>query len=169
MEKVESGLFVSIDYTGTLDNGEVFDSSSGRHPLEIQVGSGGVIPGFEDAVLGMALNETKTFTLAPEEAYGHRDDTRMHDFPAADIPDGMTPEVGQTLMLSTPQGQRIPARVDSVDAEKVTFDLNHPLAGQSLTFTIEVVGISDTATQQHQACGDHCSDGACACGDSGCC
>jgi len=169
MEKVQSGLFVSVDYTGTLDNGEVFDSSEGRQPMELQMGSGNVIPGFESAIMGMSLNETKTFTLSPEEAYGHRDDSRMHDFPKSDIPEGMEPEVGQTLMLSTPQGQQIPARVDSIDDQKVTFDLNHPLAGQALTFKIEVVGISETATQQHDGCGSGCSSGGCGCGDSGCC
>jgi peptidylprolyl isomerase len=169
MEKVENNLFVSVDYTGTLDNGETFDSSEGRQPMEVQIGSGGVIPGFEAALMGMSLNETKTFTLSPEEAYGHRDDDQMHDFPKSDIPAGMEPEVGQTLMLSTPQGQQIPARVDSIDEEKVTFDLNHPLAGQSLTFKVEVVGISETATQQHEGCGSHCSSDGCGCGDSGCC
>ena len=169
MDKVESGVFVSIDYKGTLDNGDVFDSSHGRHPLEIQMGTGSVIPGFESALMGMSLNETKTFTLTPEEAYGHRDESRMHDFPKSDIPDGMAPEVGQTLMLSTPQGQQIPARVDSIDDDKVVFDLNHPLAGKSLTFEIEVVGISETATQQHAGCGSHCASDGCDCGDSGCC
>ncbi len=168
MDKVEDGVFVSIDYTGTLDNGDVFDSSQGRHPMEIQIGSGSVIPGFESALKGMSLNETKTFTLSPEEAYGHRDDSRMHDFPKSDIPEGMVPEVGQTLMLSTPQGQQIPARVDRIDEDKVVFDLNHPLAGKSLTFQIEVVGISETATQQHGGCGSHCASDGCGCGDSGC-
>jgi peptidylprolyl isomerase len=169
MDKVANGLFVSVDYTGTLDNGEVFDSSNGRQPLEIQMGSGNMIPGFESAIMGMQLNETKTFTLSPEDAYGERDENRMVDFPASDIPDGMEPEVGQTLMLSSPEGQQIPARVDSIDTEKVVFDLNHPLAGQSLTFNIEVVGISQTATQQHAGCGCHDAGGGCGCGDEGCC
>ncbi|MGB5421716.1 MAG: peptidylprolyl isomerase [Desulfobacterales bacterium] len=169
MEKVASGLFVSVDYTGTLDNGDVFDSSKGRQPLEVQMGSGNVLPGFESALMGMSLNEAKTFTLSPEDAYGDRDDSRMHDFPKSDIPAGMAPEVGQILMLSTQQGQQVPARVDSIDDEKVTFDLNHPLAGEHLTFNIKVVGISATATQQHVGCGSHCSSGGCDCGDSGCC
>jgi peptidylprolyl isomerase len=169
MEKVASGLFVSVDYTGTLDNGEVFDSSEGRRPLEVQVGSGSVIPGFESALMGMSLNETKTFTLSPEEAYGCRDERRMHELPKSGIPAGMEPEVGQTLVLSTPQGQQLPARVDSIDDEKVTFDLNHPLAGKSLTFKVEVVGISETATQQHCGCGSESPGGGCGCGDTGCC
>lgn len=165
MDKVESGLFVSVDYTGTLENGDVFDTSEGRQPLEVHMGSGGLIPGFESALLGMSLNEAKTFTLAPEDAYGHRDDSRMHAFPKSEIPEGMVPEVGQTLMLSTPQGQQIPARVDRIDDEQVTFDLNHPLAGKSLTFEIEIVGISKTATQQHGGCGSNCASGGCDCDD----
>ena len=107
MEKVESGLFVSVEYTGTLDNGEVFDSSKGRQPLEVQMGAGNLIPGFESALMGMAINEAKTFTLSPEEAYGQRDENRMHEFPKSEIPEGASPQVGQTLMLSTPQGQQI--------------------------------------------------------------
>lgn len=169
MEKVGSGLFVSVDYTGTLDNGEVFDSSEGRQPLEVQIGSGGVIPGFETALMGMSLNETKTVTLAPEEAYGHRDESRMHDFPKSEIPAGMEPQVGQTLMLSSPQGQQIPARVSSMDGDHVKFDLNHPLAGQALTFKLEVVGISEVATQIQGGCGSDCSSGGCDCGSEGCC
>ncbi|BBO88630.1 FKBP-type peptidyl-prolyl cis-trans isomerase [Desulfosarcina ovata] len=167
MQKVESGLFVSVDYTGTLDSGEVFDSSEGRQPLEVQMGAGAVIPGFETALMGMSLNETKTVTLAPEEAYGHRDENRMHDFPKSEIPEGMTPEVGQTLMLSTPQGQQIPAKVDSIDDQKVVFDLNHPLAGQNLTFALTVVGISETASQQHAGC-SNAQCGSCDCGGEGC-
>ena len=170
MQKVENGMFVSIDYTGTLDNGDVFDSSEGRQPLEVQMGSGSVIPGFESALAGMSLNETKKFTLSPQEAYGERDPERMHNFPCSDIPEGMTPQVGQTLMLSTPQGQQIPARVDSIDDDNVVFDLNHPLAGQSLTFDIKVVGISETPTQQQGGC--DCSSGGCGeggCGSGGCC
>lgn len=169
MDKVENGLFVSVDYTGTLGTGEVFDSSEDRQPLEVQMGSDSVLPGFEAALMGMSLNDTKTFTLSAEEAYGHRDDNRIHEFPKSDIPDGMVPQVGQTLMLKTPQGQQIPARVDSIDEEKVTFDLNHPLAGNSLTFKIQVVGISKTATQERGGCGSHCASDGCDCGDSGCC
>ena len=167
MQKVENGLFVSVDYTGSLDSGEVFDSSEGRQPLEVQMGSGSVIPGFEAALMGMALNERKTVTLSPDEAYGHRDERHMHDFPRAEVPAGMTPEVGQTLMLSTPQGQQIPAKVYSVDDEKVVFDLNHPLAGERLTFEIKVVGISDAATQQHAGCNSG-GCGSCDCGGEGC-
>jgi peptidylprolyl isomerase len=157
MQKVENGMYVSVDYTGTLGNGEQFDSSQGRAPLEFKVGQGQVIKGFEEAVLGMTLSEKKTFTLAPEEAYGQRDESCSYEFPAKEIPPEITPEVGQTLALSSPDGRQVPARIVAVDDEKVTFDLNHPLAGESLTFEIQVRGISDTPTQQAADCTSGCN------------
>jgi peptidylprolyl isomerase len=159
MQKVEDGMFVSVNYTGTLASGDQFDSSEGRPPLEFKTGAGQMIKGFEAAVMGMSLDEKKMFTLSPEEAYGERDESRIHEFPRAEIPPEITPELGQTLALTSPEGHHIPARVAAVDDEKVTFDLNHPLAGQSLTFEVEVVGISDTPTQQPAGCGGDCSSG----------
>ena len=156
MQKVKTGKFVSVNYTGTLESGEQFDSSEGRPPLEFKVGAGQMIKGFEAAVVGMALNEKKTITLAPEEAYGDRDDNQMHDFPRDQVPAEIEPQVGQTLALTSPQGQQIPARIAAVDQEKITFDLNHPLAGETLIFDIEVVGISDAPTQQPAGCGSGC-------------
>ena len=156
MQKVETGKFVSVHYTGTLENGERFDSSEGRPPLEFQVGAGQMIRGFETAVMDMAVNEKKTVTLTPEEAYGERDETRTHEFPRAQVPPEITPEVGQTIGLTSPEGQQIPARIVGVDDEKVTFDLNHPLAGQTLVFDIEVVGINDTPIQPAAGCGTGC-------------
>ena len=163
MQKVENGLFVSVHYTGTLENGKVFDSSEGRQPLEFQMGAGQLIRGFEQAVMGMAVNEKKEFTLPPEEAYGHRDENQIHQFPVSNIPAGMDPpQVGQTIGLSTPEGRSIPAVITAIDKENLTFDLNHPLAGQSLTFAIEIVGINDTPTQALAGCGGDCSAG-CSC------
>lgn len=162
MQKVEGSMYVSVHYTGTLANGEQFDSSDGRPPLEFKTGAGQMIKGFETEVMGMSLNEKKVFTLSPKDAYGDRDESRIHEFPRAEIPPEITPEVGQILALTSPEGQQIPARVAAVDDEKMTVDLNHPLAGQSLTFEVEVVGISDTPTQQSAGCGGDCSSG-CAC------
>jgi peptidylprolyl isomerase len=162
MQKVENGMFVSVHYTGTLDSGEQFDSSEGRPPLEFKVGGGQMIKGFDAQVIGMSLNEKKKFTLAPEDAYGERNEDYQHEFPRAEMQAEINPEVGQTLALTTPEGQHIPARVVAVDDEKVTFDLNHPLAGQSLTFDIEVVGISDTPTQPQAGCDCNSSSG-CSC------
>ena len=165
MDTVANGLFVSVDYKGTLGNGDVFDSSEGRQPLEIQVGTGQLISGFENQLLDMKINEKKTFTLKPEEAYGDRDDTLTRSFKRADLPPKMDPQVGQTVALTSDKGQQIPAQIVIVDEEQVTVDLNHPLAGESLTFEIEVVGISDTPTQKHAGCGSGCN---CA-SDEGCC
>lgn len=163
MQKVEDGMFVSVSYTGTLGNGEVFDSSEGRPPLEFKTGAGQLIKGFEDAVMGMSLNEKKEFTLAPEEAYGQRDEKQIHSFPRSELPEGADPKVGDSVAFSTPEGQQIPARLVEMDDENLTFDMNHPLAGESLSFAIEVVGISQTPTQQPQGCG-----GGCDCSSSGC-
>ena len=165
MDTVVNGAFVSVDYKGTLQNGDVFDSSEGRQPLEIQVGAGRLIAGFENALMDMKLNEKKTFTLEPEEAYGERDDTLTRSFKRADLPPDMDPQVGQAVALTSDNGQQYPAQIIVVDEEKVTVDLNHPLAGQSLTFEVEVVGISDTPTQKHAGCGSGCNCES----DEGCC
>ena len=156
MKKVENGQFVSVHYTGTLQDGEVFDTSEGRHPLEVQIGAGQIISGFEKALIGMALNEKKNLTLDPEDAYGQRDDSLTHSFPREDVPAEINPEVGQTVALSSPEGRQVPAIITEVNDEKVVVDLNHPLAGLTLTFDIEVVGISDTATQDPAGCGGGC-------------
>ena len=156
MEKVENGIFVSVDYKGTLENGQVFDTSHGRRPLEIKMGAGQLVKGFENELMGMSLNDKKVFTLAPEDAYGQRDENATHSFPRSEVPPGMNPQVGMTIGLSTPEGRQVPARVVHLDDEKLTMDLNHPLAGESLTFEIEVVGISSTQTQTPMSCGCGC-------------
>ena len=164
MEQVQNGVFVSVEYTGTLANGEVFDTSKDRQPLEVHMGAGRMIPGFEQALLGMTLNEKKTFTLDAEEAYGSRDDRLMREFPRNSAPSGTVPEVGQLVALQTPDGQQIPAKIVKVDDQNITLDMNHPLAGESLTFAVEVVGISDTPTQSAEACGEEgcdCCSGCC--------
>lgn len=160
MDKVDDGLFISVDYTGTLDSGEVFDSSEGREPLEVHMGAGRMIPGFERALMGMAVSEKKTFTLNPAEAYGERDENLTREFPRASLPAELDPQIGTLVGLTTPQGQQVPAKIVAVDAEKITIDLNHPLAGENLTFAIEVVGISEQPTQAPTGCAcsaDDCS------------
>jgi len=152
MEHVENDLYISVAYKGTLGNGEIFDTSEGRQPLEVQMGAGQLIKGFENALLGMALNEKKVFTLEPEDAYGTRNDEHVHSFARNEIPPEMNPEVGQTVGLTSPEGQQIPAQITEVNEEQITVDLNHPLAGEALTFDIEVVGISKDPTQQSAGC-----------------
>lgn len=159
MQKVESGLFVTVNYKGTLQNGEVFDTSHGCRPMEVEIGAGHLINGFEAALMGMALNEKKIFTIGPEEAYGPKNDDFIHTFDRADIPPEMDPQVGETVALTSPEGQELPARITAVDDKQVIVDLNHPLAGESLTFEIEVLGISATPTQEADECGCGCGCG----------
>ena len=156
MEKVENGNFVSVEYKGTLENGQVFDTSHGRQPIEIQMGAGHLIKGFENELMGMKLNEKKVFTLAPEDAYGQRDENQKHSFSISEVPPEMNPRIGMTIGLTTPEGHQVPAQIVHLDDEKLTLDLNHPLAGKSLTFEIEVVGISSTPTQKPGSCGAGC-------------
>jgi len=146
MQKVENGHFVKVNYTGTLENGDVFDSSQNAHPIEVEVGSDKIIKGFEDALLGMVKTEKKTFSLSPEAAYGPRNEELEQSFMRSELPPGFDPQVGQTLALQNPQGGQFPARVKEADQEKITVDLNHPLAGKTLTFEIEVLEINDEAT-----------------------
>jgi len=157
MEKIENDVFVSLHYKGTFQNGEVFDTSKGRDPLEVQMGAGQLIPGLEKALVGMSLNEKKVLTIEPEEAYGHVDKSLTHSFARSDVPSEMNAEVGQVVALTSPEGQQVPAQIIEVNAEKVVVDLNHPLAGETLTFDIEVVGISSTPTQEHTGCGTDCA------------
>ena len=130
MSKVKNGDFVQLHYTGTLEDGSVFDSSDGRPPLEFQVGGGGIIQGFNDAVIDMALNEEKKVVLAPDQAYGDPREDLKRDFPASML-EGHPVEVGQQLRFSSPHGP-VSGTVLSIEPEKFVVDFNHPLAGQTL-------------------------------------
>ena len=154
MRTVSEGLYVKVHYTGKLDNGEVFDSSQGCQPLEVQVGSGMLIKGFEQALLGMGVSDTKSFTLTPDEAYGARDETLEKEFPRSGLPKEFDPKVGELVSLRTEDNRQIPAKVKQSDEEKVVVDLNHPLAGETLSFDIEVVEINEEACQG--SCGSCC-------------
>ena len=163
MSKVKSGDYVQVHYTGALKNGDVFDSSEGRGPLEFQAGGGMVIPGFNDAVMGMAVDEEKQVTLPPDQAYGPRRDDLEREFDN-EMLGGQKVEVGQMLQFSSPRGP-MPAKVLDVGADKFKVDFNHPLAGETLVFTIKLAGISDQPTQQ-SSCGCGCSSTDC--GSGGC-
>ena len=155
MQKVKNGDFVQVHYTGMLDDQSVFDSSDGRGPMEFQVGAGAIIPGFNDAVLNMAIDEEKTVTIAPEQAYGYPNEEAKRDFPTEMLGDRQV-EVGEVLRLSSPHGP-VSGKVIELGPEKFIVDFNHPLAGLTLTFKVKVAGISDTPTQV---------SGGCSCGHS---
>ena len=141
MTIAKSGDTVRIHYTGTLDDGTQFDSSAGRDPLEFALGGGQVIPGFDEAVNGMTVGENKTVTIAPEQAYGERHDQLVQEVPKSVLPDEISPEVGMQLQSQSPEGQVMNLVVTEVGEDAITVDGNHPLAGQALTFAIELVEI----------------------------
>jgi peptidylprolyl isomerase len=165
--KVKTGDTVKIEYTGKFNDGEVFDSSEGREPLMFKVGEKQVIPGFEKEIEGMELNEEKTFKIKPADAYGERNDELVKEVPRSALPKDQEPEVGMHLMVQTPEGQQIPATISKVDEVNVTLDVNHPLAGKDLTFTIKVVEISDKPVEKGGCSGGGCSEEKEACGPEG--
>lgn len=142
MQQVKSGDTVKVHYHGRLTDGTTFDSSSGRDPLEFTVGSGDVIKGFDDGVAGMSVGDKKTVHIPADEAYGAKDDNRIVQFPRANFPADIQPEVGMQLNMTNGSGQMIPVVIVDVEQDSVTLDANHPLAGQDLIFDIELVGIS---------------------------
>ncbi len=143
MQTVKEGDYVMVHYTGKFDDGEVFESSRECRPIQVHVGAREMLPGFEDALLGMALNQTKTFTLATSEAYGERDEQLEKTFPLSEFPEDFQPEVGQIIVLTNQEQDEFPALIRGIEDDSVLLDFNHPLAGRTLTFDIEVMEISD--------------------------
>ena len=139
--QAKNGDKVKVHYTGTLEDGTTFDSSQGRDPLEFTIGSGGMIPGFNNGVIGMAVGETKTITLSADDAYGPRREEMIQSVPLSGLPADVTPIPGQTLQMQGPGGQVIPVKIVSVDADSVILDANHPLAGKILIFDVEMIEI----------------------------
>ena len=141
MSHAKSGDTVKIHYTGTLDDGTQFDSSAGRDPLQFEVGSGQVIPGFDKAVEGMAVGDNKSVRIEAEEAYGPRHDQLVQEVDRSLLPDDLDPQEGMALQSSSPDGQVTQFMVTAVSDDTITVDANHPLAGQALSFDIELVDI----------------------------
>ncbi len=141
---IKKGDNVKVEYTGTLDDGTVFDSSKHgehSHPLEFEVGAGQLIKGFDGAVIGMEKGEEKDIKLKPEEAYGQPNPQLTQKVPMDKLPPGQEPKAGMILGLATPDGKQVPARITEVNEKEIIIDLNHPLAGKNLNFKIKVVEI----------------------------
>ncbi|MBS3072036.1 peptidylprolyl isomerase [Candidatus Pacearchaeota archaeon] len=142
---IQKGSKIKVDYEGRFEDGEVFDSSSHgdhSHSLEFEAGSGQVIKGFDEAVIGMNVGEEKEFTIEANEAYGEHKKELKRDIPRNALPQDQEPKVGMVLMLSAPDGMQFPAKIINVDKDKVTIDLNHPLAGKKLIFKIKILEIN---------------------------
>ncbi len=144
MSEAKQGDTVKIHYTGRLDDGSEFDSSIGREPLEFTLGEGRVIAGFEQAVVGMTEGNSKTVTIAADQAYGPRNEQAIQDVPLTSLPDQIREDlqVGMRLQANDPNGQPLVLTVTTIGEEAVTLDANHPLAGQDLTFDLELVEIA---------------------------
>ena len=145
MQQAQEGDKVKVHYHGTLKSGETFDSSEGREPLEFTVGGGQVIKGFEEGVKGMSVGEKRTIEIPVEDAYGEKNQELIIEFPKAQFPADMTPEVGQQLMMSNGSEQSFPVTIKELKEDSVLLDANHPLAGQDLIFNIELVEIVPTS------------------------
>ena len=137
---VKQGDKVKVEYTGTLDDGEIFDSSEGHEPLEFVIGSGEIIPAFEDAVLGMEVGEEKDFRIEAADAYGEHDPHLVEEVPRDQLPEGEIAP-GVMLVAQLENGTEIPATIVEVADGVVKIDFNHPLAGKALNFHIKLVGI----------------------------
>lgn len=158
---IEDGKFVQVEYTGTLEDGSLFDSTekSGQ-PLEFQLGASQVIEGFEAAIKGMDLDEEKEIKIEPAKAYGDPDPELIKEFPRENIPNNENLEEGQRVIVTAANGMPFQAKIVGLDEQNVKIDLNHPLAGETLNFKIKVVGVTDEPTQGCSSgcasCSSHC-------------
>lgn len=141
MSQVKANDTVKVHYTGKLTNGQVFDSSLEREPLEFTLGQGMLIPGFENGILDMAVSEKKTIEIPAEEAYGDVKPELVQEVMKSDLPAEIEPTVGMGLVSKTPDGREIPLVVSEIKEESIMVDANHPLAGKDLIFDVEVIEI----------------------------
>ena len=142
MSKVKDGDTVKVHYTGKLENGDVFDSSREREPFEFTLGNKAVIPGFEKGVIGMGVGDTKTIEILPEEAYGAKQDELVVEVQKTELPDDITPTIGQRLQIKQQDGNPIVVTITDLTEDSITLDANHPLAGYTLFFDVELVDIT---------------------------
>ena len=141
MQEAQVGDLVSVHYTGKLTNGEVFDSSKDRDPLKFTLGNKELLGGFEDGVVGMKPGETKSVTLNPEQAFGDRREDLVLKLPKTEFPQHITPSVGLQLKMGDANGANLTVVITEVAEDSVTLDGNHPLAGQTIVFDIELIEI----------------------------
>lgn len=141
MSKVKADDLVRVHYTGKLSDGQVFDSSLEREPIEVKLGEGSLIPGFEKGLVDMEVNEKKTVVIDKKEAYGEKREELFQKVSKSELPEEIKPEVDMILMASNPDGSERQLRVTEVNENDIVVDANHPLAGEDLTFELELVEI----------------------------
>jgi len=143
MSQVKGNNIVKVNYTGKLSDGQIFDTSEGKEPIEFTLGQGRLIPGLEKGLINMKLHEKKTISIVKEEAYGEVNESLIQEVNKKDLPQDMEPEVGMGLVSKSPEGQEINLMVVEVKEESIIIDGNHPLAGKDLIFEIEVLEIKE--------------------------
>jgi peptidylprolyl isomerase len=141
MSTARTGDTVKVHYTGRLDDNTVFDTSRGKAPLELKIGDGNLIKSFENGLIGMAVGEKKNLVIPPEEAYGQNDEKLTTTVSRAHLPDSVQPAIGMQLQVKQKDGSVFMVWITGMDAETVTLDANHPLAGQTLNFDVELTDI----------------------------
>lgn len=142
MSQAKDGDTVKVHYTGRLENGEVFGTTKDEEPLELTLGSGKIIPGFEKGIAGMEVGDTKTMTVPPGEAYGPRRKELIVDIKKTDLPEDITPAIGKQLQIRQKDDNPIEVAITDMDEDTVTLDANHPLAGNTLLFEVELLEIA---------------------------
>jgi FKBP-type peptidyl-prolyl cis-trans isomerase 2 len=144
MSQIKENNTIKVNYTGKLSNGQIFDTSEGKEPIEFVLGQGRLIPGFEKGLIDMKLNEKKTIEIAKDQAYGDVNDNLIQEIKKTELPQDMEPKVGMGLVSKSPDGKEINLMVVEVKNESIVIDGNHPLAGHDLIFDVEVVEIKET-------------------------
>jgi FKBP-type peptidyl-prolyl cis-trans isomerase SlyD len=147
-KQVGKDMVVGLDYTLRLDDGEVVDHSAGRGPLQFLQGHGQIIPGLEKELYGMDLDEEKEIVVQPEDGYGRRNPDALQEFPRSAFPQDAELEEGMAVQLLDQQGHQHVAFVEEVGDDSVVLDLNHPLAGETLHFSIKVVTLRDATEEE---------------------
>ena len=142
MSEAKNGDKVKLHYTGKIKNGEVFGTSRDREPLEFSIGSGSILPGIENGIIGMQIGDNRTIELAPEDAFGPAQEGLTLDMKKSEFPENMTFTVGETIPMQRKNGNFILVMIKEVKEDTITLDANHPLAGRTLIFDVELLDIA---------------------------
>jgi FKBP-type peptidyl-prolyl cis-trans isomerase 2 len=142
MNPAADGNTVKVHYKCKLEDGTVFDSSEGRDPLEVKLGAHAVIPGLERGLIGMEAGDTKAITVESEDAFGPRREEMILEVNKSDFPEHITPKVGLQLQMQRADGKDLPVTIAKIGPEKITLDGNHPLAGKTVIFELEVLEVA---------------------------
>lgn len=143
-DEINMHSLVLMHYSITLSNGSLIESSFDDEPVEITMGKDDITNGMELAIFGLKEGETQTLTLTPEQGFGIRDEDNVHQMPRSDFPDELAPEIGQSYSFEATEGAEIPGTVVSLEADSVVVDFNHPLAGQEIIFTVNIIGVNNS-------------------------